>query len=579
MSIIQTGGAGGATGAGEGADDGGRVSYTIGYTVIYADSQEELDAFLNYLSLLTGKPVSELSEADLYVTANMERNSDGSSTDGTSWMLDVSADKSWVAAARKMNNQEFFGTQLPGYGDGDAPFLGNEMTPADTGAGRSGGLAGYQGSAQGMYDANYPPMDGVTNPYGLEPLTEQDVPPEVWELLQFLFGSDTAFTTGHLNVLKMMGLATGGSDTSTWSLTTQGSERGYGEEPLMSGTELLESFKANQTDEDAVPFVAGTSMFGFSQADWDATQLALDGVFNDDGSFAVDPTTGEAKTSEDVKALAQETLDRMGEGEAIEYDLANAPPEVLELLNFLYGKPAGNTVFTDAEINAAAAMGLITQNAQGEWSITASGLTTVNGIGVEPPDEESPAGEDPEAAQMAYDQEVQQISEPDSDGGDGYGSPEELAARGIPLEAARWIFEHFGAEKGGKICVSEEVLNRLMDGGYLKQVGSKDMSGRGGDYYVFTAKGIDLIMRDPSIPPAVAKELYIQLQACLQAYMDDPGGKDIWERAQEIINSTDPYSGQSTFREYFEAEYDAKYGAAEAPADEAEEEAGEEVPA
>lgn len=560
MSIIQSGDTGSTAGAGEDNGESSRVSYTIGYTVIYADSQEELDEFLRYLSLLTGKPVSEISESDLYTVAGMGRTSDGDSSNETSWMLDVSKDQSWKASADAMNNQEFFGKELPGYSDADALFLDNEASPDDTGATRSANTAGYQGAAQGMYDSNYPATDGVSNPHGLEPITEKDVSPEVWALLQFLFGADTQFDTGHLNVLKMMGLATGGNDPSTWALTTQGSERGYGEEPLLSGTELLAAFKGNQTDPDAVTFVPGSSMFGFSQADMDATQLALDATFNSDGSFAVDPVTGVAKTSEDVKALANETVGRMGDGEPIEYDLAGAPPEVLELLNFLYGKPAGNTVFTDAEINAASALGLIKQDAKGGWAITATGLTTVNGIGEASPEETTPDTEDPATQQAAYNAEVGAISEPDKYGGDRYYSPEELAARGIPLAAAQWIFEHFGADDGGRMCVSEDVLNRLIDGGYLIQPG-RDGTGRGGDYYVFTAKGIDLICRDPSLSPAEAKALYIQLHACLQAYLEGARGKDIYTRAQELVNSTEPYFGDQTFSEYYGNEYDQKYGA------------------
>ena len=119
-------------------------------------------------------------------------------------------------------------------------------------------------------------------------------------------------------------------------------------------------------------------------------------------------------------------------------------------------------------------------------------------------------------------------------GGDSYGNPEALAARGLPLWVAQWIFKHYAVN--GK--VNETVLNQLVSMEIITHPQS-DGSGDDGDQYGITTKGMNLALAAPeyanNAPPASPKfasnaefRRYLYIES--QLYMEYAG---IWEGMDE----------------------------------------------
>lgn len=470
-----------------------QFSMMVGGNLIVAESQEELDNIIAMLTLKTGKPIDEISEADFglyfqYGHFKLEPNYDGEHK-ATFSLTDEGR-----VAMQEFTDTEFFGEKIPFYPEGTEAYLGSSYKPVDmNGEDASIGTAGFKGAAQAIYNANYP--DGEQLPR----IDKDQLDPDVRAMLEYMFGANTPLDQGHLNTLKAMGLVSGPANATgkggvpnvgSWLLTP-----GEGQ-----GLDLLAEFKTvgAEGDESSM-YVPSMGLFNFSPEQRVAAEKT-DELFNE-GALV----TG--KTPEQVEDIARNNvLPAMGENSTPLPDgvaVAQGSPEQA-MLNELYGKPANNTDFTAEELNTAIAMGLITFDpATGAFANTANGTAYAAAAAVS--DGSAPAADDPAAAPGATDfgspsdytaklhNETGIEATTDIKSGDEYKTKQELKSRGMPDWLVDWIFDNFANSDG---YVDERTLGSLIENGYLTHI-SNDKSGRGKDRYAITEKGVELIASDP----------------------------------------------------------------------------------
>lgn len=310
----------------------------FGNIIIRASSQEELNDFLAWLSNVAGKPTDKLTLQDLLRNIRVSQfggyfqdvdpNTGGSFS---SFALDSS---SWTTIDT-FNDTHFFGDRIPEFPAGSGAFFGSILNPAIPGIELNAGLAGFAATAQFVYQSNYP------DDAKLPALDTSTLDPAVLELLQKMFGANTTFDQGHLNVLKMMNMVTGTVDQpiGEWRLTAD------------TGAPLLQAYKDNPQ-----AFIPSIQLLELEQVDFTKAK-GVPLYFDETGNFI------NGNGPEGVEKIARELIDKMFP--------ANTPlpagtvlgERVANTLNALFGLPMTNTSFTAEQVNTAIAMGLMTYDA------------------------------------------------------------------------------------------------------------------------------------------------------------------------------------------------------------------------
>lgn len=525
-------------------EDGKYVTVVDGIR-IEADSQEELDAILNYLSLASNKPISELTAHD--VTSNIPLGTFNYDVGTRTISLKPEEGKDFLGEVQS----GFFGGDVPFFPEGSEAYLGSSYDTDSIGSEAAAGVAGYQGAAGAIYDANYPPGQ---EPKPLTPEQVEQLDPELVALLKKLFGDDVVINPGHLNVLKSMSLVSGDpSDLGSWALTS--GEAGGGELLLAEFREVDEAVANGETPSYFLPSMGGLNI---TQEDVDASK----DMFDKDGNITEDTHP------DDVKDAATDLVDGMGSeaGTPLPSDVS-VPPGSSEqaMLNALLGKPANNEDFTAEELNAAIALGLITFDpATGKVSITASGTSFMKADETAGPRENKTEEGDPASGEGAYGSYADYMvyihnqtgieRTTSSREGDEYESREALKSRGFPDWVIDFLFDNFANTDG---VIDERTLNSLIENGYLTHE-NKDSSGRGKDRYGLTEKLVQLIASDPSLTDAQRKEIFITGMAMAEFARDNDNTtvdqSDFYRSA--VAHSKDP-----AVREKYAEEYDKWIGA------------------
>lgn len=332
--------------------------YTVtlaGDVVIRADSQEELDNFIAWLSNMAGKPVDELTPEEVfkYVKLNELSNHfvahDPSTGDTfTSYAL---KDSRW-AEIETFDQTHFFGEGIPEFPPGSGGFFGATLDIAGDEIQLGLTLGGLSGTAIMIYNANYP----AGTPVSTEGMDSLD--PEVQKMLELVFGPNIIFTQEHLNVLKMMNLISGTVDggPSSWEVTPY------------TGQAFLAAHETEARD-----FVPAASLFNFDSADI-STGKAVAGFFDESGNFingfGVEHVEKEAaKLLEEISpASAQPPIETPLPSNIVMGD------RVANTLNTLFNLPPDNTSFTAEQVNVAILMGLVNYDiATGMLTLTTEG--------------------------------------------------------------------------------------------------------------------------------------------------------------------------------------------------------------
>lgn len=355
-------------------------------------------------------------------------------------------------AALQATNDEYFGWKVPMYPPGLEPYLGGgniELTETT--------LAGFKGAAKTIYEANY---TSETDP----PLpADPPIDANVSALLDLMFGPGQ-HTYGQLNVLKMMGLATGGADPSAWSVMPKGQAL------LETGAIYAGSY---------YPPCVGLLCEGA-----DAAVEAAKGVaafFTSDGTAYND-----SYTADDVKKLARNSLGMYvntdtGEVTKTGFDETTMSTEALNMICSLFDLPPGSQL-TAEQVSVAVSMGLVACDSTGAYQITARGQTFAGTAATPPSDtaaspaapagptndtraaytypDDSPYKTDVEAAYAA-----DQAARPTATDENTY-TEEELIRMGFAPEMADWLVRNCG--DGSSITL--EGLQSLETAGYFNLV-------------------------------------------------------------------------------------------------------------
>lgn len=323
-------GTGSGTGTGT-ADEPFAASF--GRIAIRAESQEELDGFVAWLSNMSGKPVDQLSEQDILRHVKV---SDLSNCIKNGSTKSFSVKQAVTDSVDNFNDKEFFGETVPRFTAGTGAFIG---APLDLppGTGMNASTAGFAATAQALYAANYSQEPGT--PLSQAELDQLD--PKVQALLNNMFGSGTPLSVNHLNVLKMMGLLTGKADQlpSTWTLTPT------------QGQALLNGF-----NEGSDTFINAMSLLNLRLDDVSLAD-GVRGYFNESGNFIQGFGTG------NVEEVAGKLVKTMSPPETAMPGDIRQGENVAALMNNLLGLDPANTTFTVEQVNAALAMGLLSYDA------------------------------------------------------------------------------------------------------------------------------------------------------------------------------------------------------------------------
>jgi len=374
---------------------------------IRASSQEELDNFLAWLSLKSGKPVEELTALDFnrFVPPSLLSASESVTDPDNPGLVTVFGieGQQW-GSVEGFNDTEFFGDEIPSFPPGSGSFNGYNIKTGE-GMKTSVGLYGFAGTAQMIYKANYPAGEEL-------PLIDTEkVNPEVLALHKRMFG-DVPMTQGHLNVLKMMGLVSGSAKTGSdrWAVTDTGKSI---------------SAEIDRSETDFIPAATLLSLDGTDLA----TAAEVKGYFSPDGRLI------NGFTTQDLEGLAGGLIESMTPADTALPPGVQIDPKSQTMLNNLYGLPANNTEFTAEQVNSAIAMGLVKFDpATGKVTLTTNGqgyLDTKIAEG-EKPEEGNPddAGSDSNLINDHYDTLMVDVAGDEENGtrkGDGRGDGWQMA--------------------------------------------------------------------------------------------------------------------------------------------------------
>lgn len=311
----------------------GKFRFQLGDTVIEADTEEELQAILEYIALQRNVPVEELEEK--HIPLNFQYGEFRSERDPNNRDLMVySLTDKGRTKIDEFRNANFFGDHIPAYPPGSETYLEANLSRLDamTGMRLQATLHGLAGTAQSIYDYNY---GGEGDE--LPPIPNADLNPNTLALLKQFFGPNTAFNQGHLNTLKMMGLVdgSGGQPASSWTLNS-------------TGTAVLGKFS-----ELTGHFISHSSLLGLPTSAITQAE-GVPAYFNAQGFI---PPNDAAKVEDD----AQEILDALPEEGNVGLPAGTKLDDAsIQTLNQLFNLPEGNTSFTINQLNTAVAMGLLT---------------------------------------------------------------------------------------------------------------------------------------------------------------------------------------------------------------------------
>lgn len=342
--------------------------YSIAFDrfVFRADTQQELDDLLAWLSNVAGKPVDELDDGDILRFVKLSDLSNCISTrgpDGGRSIKSFALKQSNTDLVNEFNRTEFFGDTIPEFSAGTGTFIG---APIDlsVGVGTHATAAGFAGTAQTLFTTNYPDGSSVT----LLSQTQLDqLNPEVRGLMENMFGAGTPLALEHMNVLKMMNLISGKAteSVSTWTITPT------------QGQVLLEAFGSQ---EGSSTFINAISLLNLRSTDIALAEGARN-YFDEAGNFIQGFGTG------NVEQVASELVDTMSPPDTPMPSNITLGDRVSVMLNNLLGLDPANTTFTVEQVNAALAMGLLSYDANGAVSLTPKGqgyLTTKEAENAEP---------------------------------------------------------------------------------------------------------------------------------------------------------------------------------------------------
>ena len=325
--------------------------YSIAFDrfVFRAETQQQLDNFLAWLGNLAGKPVDQLGDMDVLRHVKLKDLSNGISNAGPNGTVHSYALKqSNTDSVNLFNDMEYFGDTIPRLTSGTGTFIGAPMN-LPTGLGSDASTGGFAGTAQKLFSDNYPAGSDMA----LDETELAALNPEVLQLMQEMFGSNTPLSLEHMNVLKMMGLLTGKADepASTWAVTAA------------QGQTLLNAFM-NGSDT----FIDAISLLNLKGSDIALANGARD-YFDQAGNLVQGFGTA------NVEKVAAQLVDTMSPPETampsnIEFGINGAL-----MLNHLFGlgESNANYTFTVEQVNTALAMGLLNYDNGNRLNITNSG--------------------------------------------------------------------------------------------------------------------------------------------------------------------------------------------------------------
>lgn len=341
----------------------------IGNVLYVADSAEDLQNALDYVSSKSNKPVSELRYTDMSraFVYNSFSNRLGSGSDNfhAGWVVNLSSarlsnvdSEGNTPSVTEFAHQEYFDNIIPMYTNHQMSLL--SWPGFDTSkSGVSGGAqaAGLAGAVQSIYTDNY-----KNKPELASPIDAADLNPQVLSLIHELFGSNVEPNKGQLNTLKMLGLVSGNATagTSTWTLS-------------QTGQSVLDGVSQSTTH-----FVPSLALLSMSQASATIMTNAA-GYFTSTGyasGFDSAFVENQAKTIHDEMA---------GSSDGSDVAHLTIPNDSASLMNHLFKLANGNTTFTNAQVNSAIALGLLTFDGADAVSNTTNGGIYLNNSTQTPP--------------------------------------------------------------------------------------------------------------------------------------------------------------------------------------------------
>ena len=166
---------------------------TFGRLAIRADSQEELNEFVAWLSNLAGKPVDQLRERDILKYVKVSLLSNSVTTAGPNGSIkSFSVKQALTDSITDFTDKEFFGETIPQFTAGTGAFIG---APLDLppGTGMNASTAGFAATAQMLYAGNYSQEPDTQ----LSQAELDQLDPNVLALLKDMFGSETPLSLNH----------------------------------------------------------------------------------------------------------------------------------------------------------------------------------------------------------------------------------------------------------------------------------------------------------------------------------------------------------------------------------------------
>lgn len=461
----------------------GRWAYDIGEsTTVVADSKEDLLIVLEYASVQVaydkkkpdgpkGKQVGEVSLSDMLEMGIPLSNSIERINGQTKSVLVF--DKGLVNDAKNYANEKFMGGDIIEYPPGfDVYFESTHKLDSTDPNVLAREIAGFRGAAMALYQP------------GGAPIKAGQISPKTQDLLGVMF-PDAEYDQGHVNAL----IATGFLHKNEKGVVV----------PTPHGTNFMnaQTTVARSQNTPLYPPALGLGAYNQEQLE-DAAKAG--GFFSGEG-YAPNANAGS------VSDLAKKLLGGLGGAET------PVPSNTVmgEGTESMFQALFGGGPLTAEQLAIARDMGLVTWDAAtGKIELTPNGKIYADSVSAATSSDSAASG--PVApAKPTYmthpDYQAWVRAEalgndnvkfrPDntekSRDSDEYSSPEDLAAKGIPLWMAEWIFRNF-ANAG---VISETTLNALIANGVLT-LENKDKGGKKHDAYGLTEKGVRLALADPT---------------------------------------------------------------------------------
>ncbi len=356
---------------------------------IATETPEDLQLVLAWIANLSGKSIDQVTLADLLKFSYQATGIDGfpstpyrpSNGGNQINQLRPTAEmmghiRNWAAG--------FYQGRPPVLVSNTAGFVGSEIDLGDASPEQlrqnSAVAYGYVGSAQKIYAENY--ADSPLPPINLDSIDD----PELRELLVRVFGENPpgGFTEGHLNVLKIMGIADGPAG---------GSPSGWGISPM--GKALLHVFA-----QEGTGFIPDSNLFKLNDPKTEHYISSAGAYFDAEGNWIpADPTStaGALTTISESYSAIHSAMSHRSESAELPPGL-HLPDEVVALMSELGGKSGG---FNAIDLNTLVVMGLVhIDKNTNAVSLTPQGQSLLGAV--KPPQEQpvEPAPEDKSAEEF-----------------------------------------------------------------------------------------------------------------------------------------------------------------------------------